>query len=148
VNRPLATIVLALVSAIAALASFVVTLQFLEVLPWGEDDFDFWGGKWAGVFLFGLVTFLACLVCYGWLTLKPWAFTITILMALIGLSIPISALAAGTETWSTALLPILVNVGILLLVLSKGVRRATSASAVRSRPAPVPVRVALRADDI
>src|SRR5688500_1505405 len=103
VDRPIATIILALVSAIAALASLVVTLQFLEVLPWGEDDFDFWGGKWAGVFLFGLVTLLACLVCYGWLTLKPWAFTITILMALIGLSIPVSALFAGTETWSTAL---------------------------------------------
>jgi hypothetical protein len=121
-------------------------LQFLEVLPWGEDDLDFWGGKWAGVFLFGLVTLLACLVCYGWLTLKPWAFTITILMALIGLSIPVSALFAGTETWSTALLPILVNAGILLLALSKDVRRATSPAAAKTRPAPV--RVALRADDI
>jgi hypothetical protein len=146
VNRPLATIILALVSAIAALASLVVTLQFLEVLPWGEDDFDFWGGKWAGVFLFGLVTFLACLVCYGWLTLKPWAFTITIFMALIGLSIPVSALIAGTETWSTALLPMLVNAGILILVLSKDVRRATSPSAVKTHTAPR--RVALRADDI
>ena len=128
-NRPSATLVLAVAALLAALSSLVVTLQFLEVIPWGEDDFDFWGGKWVGVLLFGFVAVLALVVCYGWLTLKPWAFTITIFMALIGLSIPVSALIAGTKTLSTALLPIATNSAILILTLSKKVRQATKPGA-------------------
>ncbi len=128
-KRPAATLVLAVLSALNAVAEGVITLQFLEIIPWGEDQLDFWGGKWAGVLLFGAAATLSALVFYGWLTLKPWAFTITMLMALIGLSIPVSALMAGTETWSTALLPIAINAAVIVMVLSKEVRDAT-------RPAP------------
>jgi len=141
VKRPIATLVLAAASFLAALSSLIVTLQFLEVLPWGEDDFEFWGGKWVGVLLFGFVTALALVVSYGWLTLKPWAFTITVLMALIGLSIPVSSLIAGTETWSTALLPMIVSGGILLLTLSKSVRQATKPGATQQKTTKSPAEM-------
>ncbi|MGE3798486.1 MAG: hypothetical protein AB7G88_11685 [Thermomicrobiales bacterium] len=132
-NRPIGTLVLAAASALAFISNLIVTLQFLEVLPWGDEDFEFWGGKWAGVVVFGVVTALSLLVCYGWLTVKPWAFTFTIIMALVGLSIPVSALMAGTETLSTALIPIVVNAGILLLTLSKSVRQSTKPGAAAAR---------------
>ena len=128
-KRPSVTIVLALLSFAAAVSSLVVTLQFLGIVSWGEEKLDFWGGKWAGVLLFGLEAAIALLVAYGWLTLKPWAFTITLLMALAGIFIPLSSLAAGTETWSTALAPILVNAAVMAMVLRPDVRRATSPSA-------------------
>lgn len=124
-NRPLATLFLALLAAANAVSELVITLQFLEVIPWGEEQLEFWGGRWAGVLLFGAAAAISALVCYGWLTLKPWAFTITTLMALIGLSIPISALMAGTKTWSTAIAPIVINAVVVALVLSKEVRDAT-----------------------
>jgi hypothetical protein len=122
---------LAALAALVALSDLVVTLQFLGVIPWGDEDLDFWGGKWAGVLLFGTVTVVAALVAYGWLMLKPWAYTITFLMALIGLSIPVSALMAGTETWSTAIIPIVANGAVIAALFSKDVRQAT-------RPEPVP----------
>jgi hypothetical protein len=130
VKRPIQTIVLAALSLAVAISSLVVTLQFLEVIPWGDEDLDFWGGKWAGVLLFGAEAAIALLVAYGWLTLKPWAFTITLLMALAGISVPLMSLAAGTETWSTALLPILINAAVIAMVLSKDVRHATSPDVV------------------
>lgn len=129
-ERPVATRVLAALALAAAVASLVLTLQFLGVIPWGEDALDFWSGKWTGVVLLGLETAIALLVVYGWLTLKPWAFTITLLMALMGLLIPVSSLMAGTETWSTALLPMLVNGAVIAMVLSPDVRRATSPAAM------------------
>src|SRR5690606_16415480 len=73
VGRPLAIWVLALVAVIAGLVTLVITLQFLEIIPWVGDEAEFWGGKWAGVFLYGLETFLFFAVAFGWLTLKPWA---------------------------------------------------------------------------
>ncbi|CAN5515118.1 hypothetical protein BH23CHL4_BH23CHL4_22430 [soil metagenome] len=129
-KRPVATLVLAGLALAAALASLVLTLQFLGVIPWGDDGLDFWGGKWAGVLLFGLEAGISFLVAYDWLTLKPWAFTITLLMAFMGISIPISSLMAGTETWSTALLPILVIGVVIALALRPDVRRATRPAAV------------------
>jgi hypothetical protein len=127
-GHPPATYILAALSAVSALASLVITLQFLEVIPWGEGSLDFWGGKWAGVFLFGSAAAIAAMVTYGWLTLKPWAFTITVLAALLGLAVPISALIAGTESWSTALLPVLVNGAVLTMLIRKDVRQATAPS--------------------
>ena len=72
-NRPPATLALAAVAAISAITNLTISLQFLGVLDWGSEDLDFWGGKWAGVFLFGLAGAIGVLVVYGWLTLKPWA---------------------------------------------------------------------------
>ena len=156
-NRPVASLVLAALAAFAAVANLVLTLQFLEVIPWGSDEHEFWGGKWAGVLLYSLATVVAALVTYGWLTVKPWAFTITMLAALIGLSIPISSLMAGTETWSTALLPIVVNGAVMAMLLRKDVRTATRPSANRARPeaspetgrrAAQPPGLAIRPDDV
>ena len=109
VNRPMSTLVLAGVAALSALSNFVVTLHFLGVIDWGDDDPDFWGGKWAGVFMFGLATAIALFACYGWITLQPWVMMITVLMAFLGFANPFSAWVAGTETMSTAIGPIIVN---------------------------------------
>ncbi len=124
-KRPPVTLVLALLAALVAISELAVALQFLGVIPWGEDALDFWGGKWMGVLFFGSVAVIGAVVCYGWLTLKPWAYTITMLMALIGLSVPLMALMAETEPWSTALLPIVLNSLVIAALFRKDVRQAT-----------------------
>ncbi len=124
-NRPPATLALAALAIIAAVIDAVIALQFLEVIPWGDDALDFWGGRWVGAFLYGAVALLTAVVAWGWLTLKPWAWTITVLLALIGLSVPVSSLIAGTKTWSTAIAPIVIYGLVLVLVFLPDVRKST-----------------------
>ena len=123
-NRPPATLLLAAVAGLAALSNLTISLQFLGVVDWGSEDLDFWGGKWAGVFLFGAAGMIALLVVYGWLTLKPWALTVTILMAFLSFSIPFMAVIAGTETLSTALVPMAIDILIIYLAMREDVRKA------------------------
>ncbi|MBX3069520.1 MAG: hypothetical protein KF883_03330 [Thermomicrobiales bacterium] len=126
-KRPPVTLVLAGLAAVVAVSDLVVMLQFLEVIPWGDDDLAFWGGRWAGVLMFGISGAIAVAVAFGWLMLKPWAYTVTMLMALIGLSVPVSALMANTTTWSTALLPIVLNAAVIVALFRPDVRQATKA---------------------
>lgn len=133
-GRPLATLILALVAALAGVANLVLVLQFLDVLNVGEDP-SFWGGKWAGVFLFGVASAVSFIVAYGWLTLQPWALMITLLMAALAISVPFSSLIAGTETWSTALIPLVLSTAVLILALLSAVRQAVKTGPQKKVPA-------------
>jgi hypothetical protein len=128
-GRPIEAVVLSVLACIAGIASLVVTLQFLRVIPWGHEALDFWGGRWAGVVIFGVATVISFTVAYGWLTLKPWAMTITLLAALLGISTPLMAYFAGTETFSTALGPVIANAVIIGIALRPSVRQAIRAEA-------------------
>lgn len=125
VKRPPGTLALAALAMIAAAMDAVIALQFAEVIPWGEDKLEYWGGRWVGALLFGGVALLSAAVGWGWLTLKPWAWTITVLLAGIGLSVPVTSLMAGTKTWSTAIGPIVIYTVVLVLVFMPDVRNAT-----------------------
>ncbi len=127
-NRPAAALLLAAFAAIATVVSSIVALQFMGVLPWGEGDLDFWGGDWAGAFLFGTVAIVSAFLVYGWIQLKPWALSITILAVLMGIANPLMALMAGSETWSTALPPLIVYGVIGILALQPQVRKSISAA--------------------
>lgn len=137
-GRPLAIWFLAFVAVIAGLTTLVVTLQFLEILPWAGDEGNFWGGKWAGVVLYGLETFLFFAVAVGWLTFKPWAPIITLLFALFGFFVPFMTYLAGTDLLSSALVPMIFSVLIVLLSIRPSVRLALAeAAAERNSPKPV-----------
>jgi hypothetical protein len=136
-GRPLAIWFLALIAVIAGLVTLVVTLQFLEIIPWAGDEATFWGGKWAGVLLYGVQTFLFFAVAVGWLTLKPWAPMITLLFALLGFFVPFMSYLADTELLSSALLPMVFSALIILLAFRGSARQALAvAAAERSAPKP------------
>ncbi len=140
-GRPLAIWFLAIVAVIAGLTTLVVTLQFLDVIPWVGDEATFWGGKWAGVFLYGLETFLFFAVAFGWLTLKPWAPIITLLFALFGFFVPFMSFLADTDLLSSALVPMIFSVLIVLLSIRPSVRLALAEAAAAqsgSKPAAAP----------
>lgn len=138
-GRPLAIWFLALVAVIAGLVTLVITLQFLEIIPWAGDEATFWGGKWAGVFLYGLETFLFFAVAVGWLTFKPWAPMITLLFALFGFFVPFMSYLAGTELLSSALVPMIFSVLIILLAFRGPARQALAVGhAERKAPKPAP----------
>lgn len=142
-GRPLAIWILALVAVIAGLVTLVITLQFLEVIPWLGDEATFWGGKWAGVFLYGLETFLFFAVAFGWLTLKPWAPMITLLFALFGFFVPFMSYLAGTELLSSALAPMIFSVLIVMLSFRGPARQALAvAAAERNAPKPAKAKAA------
>jgi len=132
---------LALVAVLAGLTTLVVTLQFLEIIPWAGDEANFWGGKWAGVFLYGLQTFLFFAVAVGWVTLKPWAPMITLLFALFGFFIPFMSYLADTELLSSALVPMIFSVLIMVLAF-RGSARQALAVAVAEQNAPKPAAAA------
>lgn len=142
-GRPLAIWVLAVVAVLAGLVTLVITLQFLEVIPWAGDEATFWGGKWAGVVLYGLETFLFFAVAFGWLTLKPWAPMITLLFALFGFFVPFMSYLAGTELLSSAAAPMIFSVLIVMLAF-RGPARMALAEAAARRSAPQPAAAVAR----
>lgn len=143
-GRPLAIWVLALIAVIAGLVTLVITLQFLEIIPWAGDEGTFWGGKWAGVALYGVETLLFFAVAFGWLTLKPWAPMITLLFALFGFFVPFMSYLAGTELLSSAAAPMIFSVFILALAF-RGPARQALAVAAAERSAPKPAKAQAKA---
>ncbi len=142
-GRPLAIWILALVSVIAGLVTLVVTLQFLEIIPWAGDEATFWGGKWAGVILYGVETFVFFAVAVGWLTLRPWAPMITLFFGLFGFFVPFMSYLAGTELLSSALAPMIFSALIILLAFRGSARQALAVAAAE-RKTPKPAAAAAR----
>lgn len=136
-GRPLAIWVLAAVAAIAGLFSLVILLQFLDVIPAAGDTVEFWGGKWAGVVLYGIETIVFFAVAFGWLFYKPWAPILTLLFALFGFFVPLMSYFAGTSIFSAAVGPMIFSVVIVLLSTRPPVRRALAEGAA-NRNAPKP----------
>jgi hypothetical protein len=136
-GRPLAIWFLALVAVIAGLSSLVITLQFLDVIPWTGDEVEFWYGKWAGVFLYGLETVVFFAVAVGWLLLKPWAPIFTLIFALLGFFVPLMSYFADTSLFSAIIAPMLFSVLIIVLTMRSSVRQAlANAAAAQSAPRP------------
>ncbi len=136
-GRPLAIWVLAAVAALAGLVSLVILLQFLDVLPATGDTVEFWGGKWAGVVLYGIETIFFFALVFGWLFLKPWAPIFTLLFALFGFFVPLMSYFAGTSLLSAAAGPMILSVVLVLLSTRPQVRLAL-AEAAAAQQAPKP----------
>ena len=138
-GRPLAIWVLAAVAAIAGLFSLAILLQFLGVLPPAGDTVEFWGGKWAGVVLYGLETIVFFAVAFGWLFYKPWAPIFTLLFALFGFFVPLMSYFAGTSLFSAAAGPMIFSV-VLVLLSTRPQVRAALAGAAAGKSAPKPAK--------
>jgi len=135
-GRPLAIWILAAMCVLAGLASLVVFLQFLDVLPATGDTVEFFGGKWAGVFLYGLETIVFFAVAFGWLFLKPWAPIFTLLFALFGFFVPLMSYFAGTSLFSAAAGPMILSAVIVLMATRPPVKLALAeAAAYQNDPA-------------
>lgn len=158
ISRPLAIWVLALVVLLAGLSSLVVMLQFLKVIPVADDTLVFFGGKWAGVVVYGLETGVLIAAAVGWLLLKPWAPMFTLLFALFGFFMPLMSYFAGTSLFSAAAAPMIFSAAMVLLLTRPQVRNALAeAAAVEKTPKPpkaksgktaVAVTRGLRSDEV
>lgn len=134
-GRPLAIWILAALCVLAGLASLFVLLQFLDVIPATGDTVEFFGGKWAGVVLYGIETIVFFAVAFGWLFLKPWAPIFTLLFALFGFFVPLMSYFAGTSIFSAAAGPMILSVLIVLMATRAPVKLALAeAAAYRSDP--------------
>ena len=138
-HRPLAIWVLALVVLLAGLSSLLIMLQFLEVLPETGDPIEFFGGKWAGVVMYGLTAGVLIAAAAGWLLLKPWAPLFTLLFALFGFFVPFMGYLAGTSLFSVAAAPMILSLLIVLLSTRPPVRQALAEAAAADN-APKPAR--------
>jgi hypothetical protein len=137
VGRPLAIWILAAVAVLAGLTSLAILLQFLDVIPAAGDTVEFFGGKWAGVVLYGVETAVLFAVAIGWLLLKPWASIFTLIFALFGFFVPLMSYFAGTSLFSTAAGPMIFSVVLVLLSTRPQVRMALAEGAAnRSAPKP------------
>ncbi len=140
VSRPLAIWVLAGVVLLGGLASLVVALQFLEVIPATGDTVQFFGGKWAGVTLYGVEAAVLFAAAIGWLLLKPWAFLLTLFFALFAFFVPLMSYFAGTSLFSAAAGPMILSVVIVLLSTRPQVRLALAEAAAAAQATPKPVK--------
>jgi hypothetical protein len=138
-GRPLAIWILAVVAVFAGLSALIIALQFAGAIPWAGENVEFFYGKWGGVFVYGLSTFLLFAAAFGWLTLKPWAPMITLLFALFGFFIPLMSYFAGTHLFSAALAPMILSAVVAVLSFRPSVRRALAeAAAAPAKPKPKP----------
>lgn len=136
-HRPLAIWVLALVVLLAGLSSLAIMLQLLEILPATGETIQFFGGKWAGVVLYGLEAGVLIAAAVGWVLLKPWAPLFTLLFALFGFFVPFMSYLAGTSLFSVAAAPMILSALIVLLSTRAPVRQALAeAAAIENAPKP------------
>lgn len=162
-GRPLAIWFLALVAVIAGISSLVITLQFLEVIPWAGERVEFFYGKWAGASLYGLLTVVFFAVAIGWLTFRPWAPMFTLIFALLGFFVPLMSYFADTSLFSAIVAPMAFSAFLIVLSTRSSVRQALAeaadarktapkaapAKAKKAPSAPVPPRPkGFRADDV
>lgn len=131
IHRPLAIWVLSFVVLLAGLSSLVIMLQFLGIVPATGDTVEFFGGKWAGVVLYGLEAGVLIAAAVGWLLLKPWAFLFTLLFALFGFFVPLMSYFAGTSLFSAAAAPMILSAVIVLLSTRPQVRQALAEGAAQ-----------------
>jgi hypothetical protein len=115
--------ILGVLAAIAAGVSLYHALQYFGILPVMLGRFEFFGQNFWGALVFSFNTLLWALVAWGLLSLKPWAWLFTIVVAVLGLASAFFALLGGSEL--SAMLPaLLIDAVILIYCYSGGVKRA------------------------
>jgi hypothetical protein len=122
-KQPVGVTILGVLAAVAAGVNLYHALQFLGVLPAMLGRFQFFGQNFWGAMVFGFNALLWALVAWGLLSLKPWAWLFTIVVAALGLLSAVFGLLGGSEL--SAMLPALVIDAIILIYcMSSGVKRA------------------------
>ena len=122
-KRPIGVTILGVLAAVAAGVSLYHALQFFGALPARLGRFQFFGQNFWGALVFSFNALLWALVAWGLLSLKPWAWLFTIVVAVLGLLSAIFGLLGGSEL--SAMLPALVIDAIILIYcLSPGVKQA------------------------
>jgi hypothetical protein len=122
-KQPVGVTILGVLAAVAAGVNLYHTLQFLSILPAMLGPFRFFGQNFWGAMIFGFNTVLWAVVAWGLLSLKPWAWLFTIVVAVLGLLSTALGLLGGSEL--SAMLPALViDTIILIYCLTPGVKQA------------------------
>ncbi len=122
-KQPIGVTILGILAAVAAGVNLYHALQFLGVLPAMLGRFQFFGQNFWGALVFGFNALLWALIAWGLLSLKPWAWLFTIVVAVLGLLSAIFGLLGGSEL--SAMLPALVIDAIILIYcMSSGVKQA------------------------
>jgi hypothetical protein len=122
-KQPVGVTILGVLAAVAAGVSLYHALQFLGVLPAMLGPFQFFGQNFLGAMVFGFNALLWAVIAWGLLSLKPWAWLFTIVVAVLGLLSAVFGLLGGSEF--SAMLPALVIDAIILIYcMSSGVKQA------------------------
>jgi hypothetical protein len=122
-KQPVGVTILGVLAAVAAGVSLYHALQFLGVLPAMLGPFQFFGQNFWGAMVFGFNALLWAVIAWGLLSLKPWAWLFTIVVAVLGLLSAVFGLLGGSEF--SAMLPALVIDAIILIYcMSSGVKQA------------------------
>jgi hypothetical protein len=112
-KQPVGVTVLGVLAAVAAGVSLYHALQFLGALPAMLGRFMFFGQNFGGALVFSFNALLWAVVAWGLLSLKPWAWLFTVVIAVLGLLSAIFGLLGGSEL--SAMLPALVIDAIILI---------------------------------
>ena len=85
-KRPVGVTILGVLAAIAAGVNLYHALQYFGILPVMLGRFEFFGQNFWGALVSSCNTLLWALVAWGLLSLKPWAWLFTIVIAVLGLA--------------------------------------------------------------
>ena len=120
---PVGVTILGVLAAIAAGVSLYHALQYFGILPVMLGRFQFFGQNFWGAMVFSFNTLLWALVAWGLLSLRPWAWLFTVVVAVLGLASAFLALLGGSEL--SAMLPeLLISAVILIYCYTAGVKQA------------------------
>ena len=122
-KQPVGVTILGVLAAVAAGVSLYHALQFFGALPAMLGRFTFFGQNFWGAMVFSFNALLWAAVAWGLLSLKPWAWLFTIVVAVLGLLSALFGLLGGSEL--SAMLPALVIDAIILIYCTtSGVKQA------------------------
>ena len=122
-KQPVGVTILGVLAAVAAGVNLYHSLQFLGIIPVMLGRFAFFGQNFWGAMVFGFNTLLWAFMAWGLLTLKPWAWLFTIVVAVLSLLSAIFAVLGGSDL--SAMLPeLLISAIILIYCMTSGVKRA------------------------
>ena len=120
---PVGVTILGVLAAIAAGVNLYHALQYFGILPVMLGRFQFFGQNFWGALVFSFNALLWALVAWGLLSLKPWAWLFTVVVAVLGLASAFLALLGGSEL--SAMLPaLLISAVILIYCYTAGVKQA------------------------
>ena len=114
-KRPIGITLLAVLSALAALAAFFYVLQLLGILPIRFGDVKFFTPQtsWIGAILWALLGFIYLWVARMLWIMDPRGWGFTVVLSTLNLILAVLSII-GRSTWQTMLATVIIN-GLILL---------------------------------
>jgi hypothetical protein len=123
VNRPIGVTLIAFLAILGAVNAFVVTLQYLHILPVYVGQVAFYTFSLFGAFFWALITFFFIWLFQMLWTMQPQGWLFAVIFSSFTLLFDLIAIIGGTS-WEALIAGIIVSAIILIYCLLPGTKQS------------------------